>query len=173
LILNIFYRINDLAKECDISIQVNCSRPYHYVKQSEKDSDTKCSKSYTAKSTVYLINKQKSVINNEQKKIINDSYEENPNTIYLGTGFNYWSKHISKHFLKRADITKINTVLKTQLPYSFLWFMKQCCTLLDCSLSEIYVELINIEKQFSTLLQTCEVTHDETGCEEMFSNISL
>jgi len=165
-----FYRIYDLARQCDVPIKVNCNKPLHYKKQTYKDLDTKCPKSYTSQIKVYLINKP--IDKNEQNEILNNSYEEKPNTIFLG-GLHYWFIHMNKIFLKKTDITKINTIFKQRLPYSFLWFMNLCCRILNCQLSEIYLELMNIEKKLSTFLQTVEETTSQKECEDMFSNITL
>lgn len=122
---------------------------------------------------MYLTNKP--ISKNKQNESLNNSYEEKPNTIFLGTGVNYWSVHMNKTFLKTADIDKIDTFLKQKLPYSFLWFMKQCCRILDCPLSEMYLEVMNLEKAFSTFLLMNEKTEksNQTECEDMLSNITL
>lgn len=143
------------------------------MEQTNKDPDTKCPKSYTGKTKVYIINQP--IPMNKQNETLNNSCEEKPNTIFLGTGVNYWSIHMSKTLLKTVDIDKVNTILKQKLPYSFLWFMKQCCRILDCPLSDMYLELMNLEKTFSTFLLTNEETKisDQNICEDMLSNITL
>lgn len=122
---------------------------------------------------MYLINKP--IRKNKQNETINNSYEEKPNTIFLGTGVNYWSIYINKTFLKTADIDKINIILQQKLPYSFLWFMKQCCRILDCPLSDMYLEVMNLEKAFSIFQLTNEKTEksDQNECEDLLSNITL
>lgn len=166
-----FYRIYDLAGKCDIPIKVNRNIPLHYMKQKNKDRDTEGPKSYTDKTKVYLINKP--INKNKQNETLKNSYEEEkPNTIFLGIGLNYWFIHVTPIFLKKTDITKINTILKQKLPYSFLWFMNLCCKILHCPLSEMYLELINIEKELLTFLKTDEMT-SQKECEDMFSSITL
>lgn len=136
-----------------------------------QDIDTKCyiSSIATAKTEVYLFDPP--IKKNEKDETLNNSYKKKPNTIILGTGHNYWFIHMSKDFLLRNK-TKINRVFNKRLPYSFLWFMCQCCRILDCQKSELYIELMNIENKFSTYLQKNE-KNNMTDCEDMFSNITL
>lgn len=172
-IIFIYYRINDLANECDVPVEVNCSNPLHYTKQKGRDSDTFSAKSYTSQTKVCLVNHK--VYTNRQNETIettNCSYKEKPSTIFLGTGSNYWFIYINKIFLKKADISKTATVFKKKLPYSFLWLLHQCCRVLDCHMSELYLELMDLENKFSTFLQPDKTTN-QSECEEMFSNITL
>uniref|UniRef100_A0A2S2NPB4 Uncharacterized protein n=1 Tax=Schizaphis graminum TaxID=13262 RepID=A0A2S2NPB4_SCHGA len=163
-------RIYDLADECNIPIEVNFSSPLHYVKQKGRDSDTVGTLPYASQINVYLINQE--VYKNKQNETTNSSYEEKPNTIFLGTGSNYWFIYINKNFLKKANIYKINTVFKKKIPHSFLWFMHQCCRILDCHMSDLYLQLMDLETKFSTFIQPNE-TSNQTECEEMISNITL
>jgi hypothetical protein len=105
----------------------------------------------------------------QQTETLNTSYKEKPNTIYLGTGLYYWYIHLSTFFLLRADIVKIDMVLKKKLPHSFLWFMHQCCRILDCAPSHLYLELLRLEKKFSTFLQSNEMMSDSKD-EDFLSN---
>ncbi|XP_025191565.1 TATA box-binding protein-associated factor RNA polymerase I subunit B [Melanaphis sacchari] len=163
-------RIYDLADQCNVPIEVNFNIPLHYTKQNDKDSDTIGTLPYTSQVNVYLVNQE--MYKNKQNETTNSSYEEKPNTIFLGTGSNYWYIHINRHFLRKSKLSKINTVLKKKLPYSFLWFMRQCCRVLNCNMSDLYLQLINLEKKFSTFMQPNE-TSNQTECEEMISNITL
>lgn len=117
-----------------------------------------------------LVNQE--VYENKQYETTNSLNEEKPNTIFLGTGSNYWHIHISKDILKKAEISKINKVFEKKLPYSFLWLMHQCSRVLDCRMPELYLELMDLEINFSTFIQPYE-TSEQTKCEEMFSNITL
>lgn len=108
----------------------------------------------------------------KQNKTKNNSYKEKSNQIFLGSGLHYWFIHINNKFLKRADICSINDVFKKQLPYSFLWFMSQCCRILDCPPSKMYYELIQVENKLSLLLQE-DKTSDEAELEDSFSNLTL
>lgn len=119
---------------------------------------------------MFLVNEI--VDKNIQIDTTNNSYEEKPNTIFLGTGSNYWCIHMNKYFLTKADITKINTVFNKKLPCSFLWLMHQCCRVLDCNMSELYSELIDLENRIFKILQSNK-TDNQTECEEMLSNITL
>ncbi|XP_060842088.1 TATA box-binding protein-associated factor RNA polymerase I subunit B [Rhopalosiphum padi] len=163
-------RIYDLADECNIPIEVNFSNPLHYTKQKGRDSDTVGTLPYASQINVYLINQD--VFKNKQNETTNSSYEEKPNTIFLGTGSNYWFIYINKNFLNKANISKINTVFKKKLPHSFLWFMHQCCRILDCHMSDLYLQLMDLETKLSTFIQSNE-TSNQTECEEMISNITL
>jgi len=141
------------------------------MKHTNKDPDTKCPESHTDKTKVYLINKPRN--KNEQNETLKNSHkEEKPNTIFLGIGLNYWFIHMNKYFFKKTEITKLNTILKQKLPYSFLWFINLCCMIVHCPLSQIYLELMNIETDLTTFLKTDETT-SQKECEDMFSNISL
>lgn len=151
-----------------MSIEVNTKSPLHYTKQ--EDRNTVAKPSYTSQTKMYLVNQK--VYKNKQNETTNSSYEEKPNTIFLGTGSNYWHIHISKDFLKKAEISKINEVFEKKLPYSFLWLMHQCRRVLDCRMPELYLELMDLEVNFSTFIQPYE-TSKQTKCEEMFSNITL
>lgn len=125
------------------------------------------------KTKVYLTNRLTTINKNILTGTCGISHEEEkPNTVFLGMGKNYWFIHFPYYFLKRSDSTTINTVLKNQLPYSFLWLMTQCCRLLNCSLSEVYWELISVEKMFLSFQHTKEKSK-ETELEDSFSNISL
>ncbi|XP_050053252.1 TATA box-binding protein-associated factor RNA polymerase I subunit B isoform X3 [Aphis gossypii] len=163
-------RIYDLAEECNIPIEVNFNSPLHYMKQKGRDPDTVGTLPYTAQTNVYLVNQE--LYENKQNETTNTSYEEKPNTIFLGTGSNYWYIHINKHFLRKANISKQNKVFKKKLPYSFLWFMDQCCRVLDCHTSDLYKQLMDLENEFFTLIQPNK-TSSQTECEEMISNITL
>lgn len=115
------------------------------------------------------INKKK-----QNKTFSTNVSEEKPNTIFLGGGFNYWCIHLDKRYIQRVDISKLRTLLKQQLPYSFYWFMQQCCRILDCQLSDIYLELMYIEKEFSKFFEeNYDTSNQMTECEDMFSNITL
>lgn len=161
-------RIYDLADECGVPIKVNCRSPLHYTKQ--KGKDTVARPLYTSQTKVCLVNQE--VYENKQYETTNSLNEEKPNTIFLGTGSNYWHIHISKDILKKAEISKINKVFEKKLPYSFLWLMHQCSRVLDCRMPELYLELMDLEINFSTFIQPYE-TSEQTKCEEMFSNITL
>ncbi|XP_015374841.1 PREDICTED: TATA box-binding protein-associated factor RNA polymerase I subunit B [Diuraphis noxia] len=163
-------RIYDLADECGVPIEVNFKSPLHYEKEKGKDPETALTPLYTSQSKVYLVNQE--VYKKKQNETTNSPYEEKPNTIFLGTGSNYWHIHINKTFLKQAEISKINNVFKTKLPYSFLWLMNQCSRILDCRMPELYLELMNLEIKFFKLIQPYEKSN-ETKCETMFSNITL
>lgn len=140
------------------------------MKQKGKDPDTVGTLPSTAQTNVYLVNQE--LYENKQNETTNTSYEEKPNTIFLGTGSNYWYIHINKQFLRKANISKQNKVFKKKLPYSFLWFMDQCCRVLDCHMSDLYKQLIDLENEFSTFIQPNK-TSNQTECEEMISNITL
>lgn len=146
--------------------------PLHYTKLKTQDTEAKCfiPTTATSKTQVYLLDQP--IKKNEKDETLNNLYKEKPNTIILGTGHSYWFIHISRDFLQRNN-TKINEVFNEQLPYSFLWFMCQCCRILDCQKSKLYIELMNIENKLSTHLQTNLTTSSTTDCEEMFSNITL
>lgn len=163
-------RIYDLAEECNIPIEVNFNSPLHYIKQKGRDPDTVGTLPYTAQTNVYLVNQE--LYENKQNETTNTSYEEKPNTIFLGTGSNYWYIHINKQFLRKANISKQNKVFKKKLPYSFLWFMDQCCRVLDCHMSDLYKQLMDIENEFSTFIQPNK-TSSQTECKKMISNITL
>lgn len=174
----IYYRIRNLAEECNVSIEINCSTPLHYMQQINIDSETKTRNAKTctatSKTKVHLIDQPINKNNNnenKQDKTLNNLNKEKPNTIFLGTGRNYWLIHVNKKFLNKS-IAKINRVFNRQLPSSFLWFMYQCCQILDCQKSDLYRELMNIENEFSKFLQTKESTN-LTDCEEILSNITL
>lgn len=169
----IFYRIQNLADECNIPIEVNCNKPLHYTHQETSYFDTcDTNKKISCKSftKVHLI--EELINKNEQnKKCNNNLNEERPNTIFLGTGHNYWCIHLNKRFVQRADISKLHTVLKQHLPYSFFWFMEQCYRILDCRLSDLYLELMNLEEVFSLFLTKYKTNDQITECEDMLSNI--
>lgn len=139
----------------------------------KKKNTMSTSYSFTTETRVYITNRLTSINKNILTETCDISHEEEkPNTVFLGMGKNYWSIHFPYFFLKRSDSTTINRVLKNQLPYSFVWFMTQCCRLLNCSLSEIYWELIVVEKMFLSLQHTKE-NSNETELEDSFSNITL
>jgi len=119
---------------------------------------------------VYLVNQE--FYENKQNETTNTSYEEKPNTIFLGTGSNYWYIHINKQFLRKANISKQNNVFKKKLPYSFLWFMDQCCRVLNCHMSDLYKQLMDLENEFSTFIKPNK-TSSQAECEKMISNITL
>lgn len=170
----IFYRTQDLADECNIPIEVNCNIPLHYTHQETSYFDTcdtnkkKYNKSFIK---VHLI--EEPINKKEQNKTFYINLnEERPNTIFLG-GLNYWCIHLNKRFVQRADISKLRTVLKQQLPYSFFWFMEQCYRILDCQLSDLYLELMHIEEVFSLFLKKYKSNDQMTECEDMLSNITI
>lgn len=136
---------------------MNCNKPLHYMKQQNKNKKvTKNAKLYIKQTKIMISDDDKPINKKEHNDILNDSYEdEKPNTIFLGTGLNYWFIHMDDLLLnKTEDITKINSILKQKLPHSFLWFMNLCCRILNCTLSVIYVELKRLEKKFSRFLKT-------------------
>lgn len=151
-------------------IQVNSRSPLHYTKQKSRDPVTVQTPSYTSQSKVYLVNQESYI--NQKNENTNSSYEEEPNTIYLGTGSNYWHIYINKEFLKKTEISKINKLFEKKLPYSFVWLMQQCCRVLDCRMPELYLELMDLEIKFSKFIQPNN-TSKQTKCEEMFSNMAL
>lgn len=163
-------RIYDLADECGVPIEVNCKSPLHYDKQKGRDPETVRTPLYTSKSKVYLVNQE--VYKKRQNETTNCPYEEKPNTIFLGTGSNYWHIHINKIFLKKAEISKINNVFEKKLPYSFLWLLHQCSRILDCRMPDLYLELMNLEIKLFKLIQPYEKSN-ETKCGTMFSKITL
>lgn len=129
------------------------------MKQNNKNSDMKIPLPNNTQVGVFLT--EQSTNKTEQTETSNTtSYKEKPSIIYLGTGHYYWNISLDTKFLQRADIVKLNMVLKKKLPHSFLWFMHQCCRILDCAPSHLYLELLKLEKKFSTFLQSNEMSSD-------------
>lgn len=167
----IYFRINDLSDESGVPVEIKFGKPLHYNKQQHKNSDTKHPKKYAAQTKVYLTNRP--MIKAKHKAEINNSFEKTPNKMFIGTaGSNYWIIQINRIFLKTADVDKVNTVLKNDLPFSFRWFMCQCSRMLDCPLSVIYLELMSLEQKLLKFVQSNETTC-QLECEDMLSNITL
>lgn len=159
-----------MSNKSGVHVEIKCGIPLHYNKQQNKDSDTKWQKAYNAQTKVYLTNRPRNM--NKQKSEFNNSPEENPNTMFMGIGSNYWIIHINRIFLKTADINKVDTVLKNNLPCSFRWFMCQCSRMLDCPLSVVYLELMSLEQKLLKCVQSIE-TNCQSECEDMLSNMTL
>lgn len=158
-----FYRINDIAEQCNIPIKISDSQPLHYVK--EKTKKDKC----FIKTKVYLSNQSKPIIKDTLNETVNNlCEEEKSSTIFLGTGLNYWCIDLCETFLKESGASKTNSILKNRLPHSFRWFMNQCCTFLSCSQSDLYCELMVLEKKMMSFLQT-----DVTVSKDTVSDLSL
>lgn len=146
---------------CDIPIVIDYNKPLHYIKQDKTfDRDFKGVENIQRRNVEVFLSQ--SIVKKKQEKIPEFSFEENSNTIILGTGTNYWCIHFNKKVLVDAPVAKVNSVLKKQLPNSFFWFMNQCVRILDCRLAELYSELIGLEIRSSNLLASCETECGQT-----------
>lgn len=147
----ICYRIYDLAKKCDVPIKVNHNVPLHYEKQAKQNYNK--SLLFHRPTRVHLLNEPTPVNKHKHNETSDNTRKEKPCTIFLGTGVNYWCIHINKRFLTNTGNAKVETVFKKLFPISFLWFMRQCCRMLDCQLKKVYCELIHVEEDLLSLLK--------------------
>ncbi|XP_050428220.1 TATA box-binding protein-associated factor RNA polymerase I subunit B isoform X2 [Adelges cooleyi] len=148
-------RIKNLSQQCNVPIEISYEKPSHYVQEKKDKHDTTgphCGKHIlsTAIINVNLVNY--TLVDNKIPENVHTAVKEKPNTIFLGKGYNYWSLHFKMKFLKDTSMAKVNKVFDEQLPDSFVWFMKQCRRVIDCKLTELYMELIRVEKNFQKLV---------------------
>lgn len=164
----IYFRVNNLADECNIPIKVNYDRPLHYSKQDNIKLNPQ--QKSTTKTKVHLIDQP--LKQQLQSETLNESYKQTPNMIFLGTGKHYWHLYLRKSYLIRTNGNIVDKYFKTQFPHSFLWFMGQCCIIIRCQLPRMYMDLMDLEREFSKLI-IVDNSCDETEYDDMFSILTL
>lgn len=108
-----------------------------------------------------------------QNETPNESYKQIPNTIFLGTGKHYWHLYLRKRYLNRTSINIVNKYLKKQFPFSFQWFMSQCCNIVKCQPLRMYLDLMDLEIKLSKLVTDENICDQTTEYDDMFSNLTL
>lgn len=149
-------RLKNVSRVCRIPVDIQLDKPSHYIKRKKDKNDLSgpyCGKNILATKNVnvQLIDWPIERAHTKTIETFDYFFNEKKHSIYLGTGTNYWSIHYKIKFLKSTSMIKVNKVFDEQLPSSFLWFMRQCCRIVDCTSTQIYMDLIRVEKDFMNL----------------------